>query len=326
MIGVEPWIDLIAAAFAGPRMAGPAVVLHEAQRQLPLLESRVPVVWIHPQALATQDFLSLPRCRPLFRERLDATRDRDSQLDVMRRAGLRVLCVPENPRHVDILMAATAEASPAQAWLVYGEESAAGWAAVAPLLQQAGLAPVPGAPVRMLASVSVLDLLQHHGLGTTGLSPRLAQELRRHLPGSLDLNLDLATQSGRPRLRLRADPVHFIAATSDSLAHHVVMEGRALFNQRGLASLLLPWDGCVQVRLLLRNVRARVDDSQIALGTDILQPSFLDYTERGAILSLRLPSIAPGRDALLHLSLPREAVPGDGFCDIGAAEFTADMA
>ena len=80
------------------------------------------------------------------------------------------------------------------------------------------------------------------------------------------------------------------------------------------------------MRLLLRNVRARVDDSEIALGTDTLQPSHLDYTERGAILSLRLPSIAHGRDALLHLSLPREAVPGDGFCDIGAAEFTADMA
>ena len=32
------------------------------------------------------------------------------------------------------------------------------------------------------------------------------------------------------------------------------------------------------------------------------------------------------QDALLHLSLPRDAVPGDGFCDIGAAEFTVETA
>jgi hypothetical protein len=82
----------------------------------------------------------------------------------------------------------------------------------------------------------------------------------------------------------------------------------------------------VSARVLLRNVRERVDDCEICIADHELSPSDLQYTEKGAILSLRLPMIGAGRDALLHLSLPRPAVPGDGFCDIGAAEFIADLA
>ena len=57
-----------------------------------------------------------------------------------------------------------------------------------------------------------------------------------------------------------------------------------------------------------------------------LAPATVDYTDHGAFIRLSLPATAPGQDALLHLSLPRDAVPGDGFCDIGAAEFTVETA
>ena len=32
------------------------------------------------------------------------------------------------------------------------------------------------------------------------------------------------------------------------------------------------------------------------------------------------------RDALLHLAVPRDAVPHDDFCDVGAVEYTAELA
>jgi hypothetical protein len=120
--------------------------------------------------------------------------------------------------------------------------------------------------------------------------------------------------------------VQIVAAGSQTLAHHIAHEGRALFNSRGLGSILLPWGAPCQVRLLLRNVRARIDTSAIALGENALAPATVDYTDRGAFIRLSLPATAPGQDALLHLSLPRDAVPGDGFCDIGAAEFTVETA
>lgn len=327
MIGIEPWIDLLAAALAGPRLAGPVAVLHEAQRVLPLLESRASVAWLHPHALAMQDFTLLPRCRPLFRERLDALGAPDDAADLLRRAGLRLLCVPDSPRHIRCLMGLTEHATAKESWLVYGDPQAAGWEAVGPLQQRAQLQELPGrGHLRWMASGPVVSALAALGLTSAGFTPELAQTLRQQLPRGLDLLLDLNTQSGRPRLRLRPEPVQFIAAAAPSLAHHVVMEGRALFNQRGLATLMLPWDGSAHTRLLLRNVRDRIDESEIALGEDTIQPSHLDYTERGAVLTLRLPAISLGRDARLQLSLPRRAVPDDGFCDIGAIEFMADLA
>jgi hypothetical protein len=58
----------------------------------------------------------------------------------------------------------------------------------------------------------------------------------------------------------------------------------------------------------------------------MLSAAAVDYTDHGAFLRLDLPAVSPAQDALLHLSLPRDAVPGDGFCDIGAAEFTVETA
>ncbi|HSI60257.1 MAG TPA: hypothetical protein VLA16_22050, partial [Ideonella sp.] len=152
----------------------------------------------------------------------------------------------------------------------------------------------------------------------------LAAELQRRR--RLDVHADTRPDTGAVRLRIRPDPVLLIAAGADTLAHHIAQEGRALFNTRGLATLYLPWGGDLTARLLCRNVRARIDDCEIGLGRHAVAASRIDYTDHGAIMTLKLPAIEPGRDALLHIALPRAAVPDDGFCDIGAAEFAVEMA
>jgi hypothetical protein len=52
----------------------------------------------------------------------------------------------------------------------------------------------------------------------------------------------------------------------------------------------------------------------------------IDYTEYGAVLSLPPTEIESSRDALMFLSLPKTAVPQDGFCDIGAITQTLEFA
>jgi hypothetical protein len=73
-------------------------------------------------------------------------------------------------------------------------------------------------------------------------------------------------------------------------------------------------------------VRDRIDDGVIAAGGRAMPMAHLDYTDKGALMTLQVPSMAPGADALVHITLPRPAVPSDGFCDIGATEFLVDLA
>jgi len=76
----------------------------------------------------------------------------------------------------------------------------------------------------------------------------------------------------------------------------------------------------------VRNVRDRIDSLTIAVGAKTILMNRIDYTEYGAVLSLPPTEIEPGRDALMFLSLPKTAVPQDGFCDIGAVTQTLEIA
>ena len=321
----EAWIDLLATAASGMLPHGPVVVLHEAQRVFPLIESCRAVAWVQAQAHPLHDFVPHGDAHPSLRLRLDAAQQTPDAIALARHAALRVLCIPQQPREAAALLRVVEACTDSPgAWLVYGEPGAGGWGAFDTWLRQQALTEVPAsARFKLLMSRPLLAVWPRE---PGPLGPGMAEHLCRNVPASVYLKLDLATASGLPRLLLRLNPVQLIACVGETLQHHVMVERRALINARGLGSMMIPWDGCGSARFLLRNVRARVDDCEICVADQELSPSDLQYTEKGAIVSLRLPMIAAGRDALLHLSLPRPAVPGDGFCDIGAAEFIADLA
>ncbi|TDM05604.1 MAG: hypothetical protein C4K60_12680 [Ideonella sp. MAG2] len=325
MSHAEAWIDLLAAAASPLLPAGPVVVLHEAHRVFPLIEFCRPVAWVQAQLRPFQDFTPHGDAHPSRRLRLDASHGAEAATDMLKRAALRILCIPQQPRDAATLLRIV-EACPqgSGAWLVYGERETGGWSTFETWLRQQSLHEVTTSPrLKLFASDSLQAVWPTSG---RRLGPALAEHLCQKLASSVPVRLDLGTASGLPRLRLRLNPVQVIACTGDTLQHHVIAERRALINARGLGSLFIPWEGCDSARLLLRNVRARVDDSEMCVADHALKPSDLQYTEKGAILSLRPPMIGLGRDALLHLALPRPAVPADGFCDIGAAEFVTDLA
>ncbi|MBQ0933787.1 hypothetical protein [Ideonella paludis] len=325
MSHAEAWIDLLATAASPLLPPGPVVVMHKAHRIFPLIESCRQVAWVQAQLGPFQDFVAHGEANPSLRLRLDAQRQAAESVELLGQAALRMVCIPHQPRDAaDLLRVVEACADRPGAWLVYGEPSAGGWSTFDAWLRQHALhEAADSSRLKVLMSDALLAVWP---TGSRQFGPALAEHLCRRVPASVHLKLDLETASGLPRLRLRVDPLQVIACAGETLVHHVVTERRALINARGLGSLMVPWDGCASARLLLRNVRARVDDCEICIADHELSPSDLQYTEKGAILSLRLPMLAAGRDALLHLSLPRAAVPGDGFCDIGAAEFIADLA
>ena len=323
----DAWIDLLAANAVDPRMSGPVVAVHTAQRSLPLLESRVPLVWLHTRTPPWRDFHASPNCLPQARERLDGRRDPVAAQRLLQRAAMVVLAVPMDPREMNRLLPLLQALPEDRPLIVHGPRTAEGWAVLAAWPRLAGLVSLSATGWLARVSPAVLARLEHAGTGgVLPLGPSLAQQLVARLPRQLGVHLDLATASGHPRLRIRPHPVQCIATASLATEHQIVVDNRALFNARGMATLLLPWDGGAMVRLLLRNVRARVDNCVVACGSDELRPSTIDYTDAGAVLSLRAPAVAADRDTLLHLSLPRAAVPEDGFCDVGAVEFNVDLA
>jgi len=327
---VDPWIDVLAASIAtlAPGgLQGATVVVHPGLRVMPLLESLGPVAWVHPGPVLFRDFVSVAHGQPALRERLDANDQGSDVSELLSRAALCVVTVPGDlaaARHLAALVKQPGNAL----WLLHGPADAAGWPVFELVAQVAGLVPLENPGLRMMASPAVLALLARTPAGTGLRSPgrvsALVAELQRRR--KLDVHADTRPDTGAVRLRIRPDPVQLIAAGAETLAHHITQEGRALFNTRGLGSLYLPWSGDLTARFLCRNVRARIDDCEIGLGRHAVTPSRIDYTDHGAIMTLKLPPIAPGRDALLHIALPRAAVPDDGFCDIGAAEFAVDMA
>jgi hypothetical protein len=322
---LDLWVDLFAAsvARAGPPLGLP-VVLTDTLRVLPLLESQGPVAWLHTSPWHYRDHVVVPHGHPAPRARVDAAADPAEAARLLRRSGLCLVAVPPAKEAAAAMAALAGHALQARgAILLFGAPDLAGWPAFDGLIRQAALQPIAAGGARVLASAQLAGVANEAGLHDVAGAMRLAEQLTR--ARQADIHLEPLGDS-HLRLRLRIDPVRLVAAGAATLAHHIAHEGRALFNSRGLGALLLPWGAPCTARLLLRNVRARIDGSEIALGPHTLSPTAVDYTEHGAFLRLTLPAVPPGRDALLHLSLPREAVPGDGFCDIGAAEFTVETA
>ncbi|HEV8689463.1 MAG TPA: hypothetical protein VGQ91_04135 [Ideonella sp.] len=323
---VDVWVDLFATSLArnGALGNGLPVVLTDTLRVLPLLESQGPVGWIHTSPWHYQDYVVVAQGQPAPRPRIDAAQAAAEASRLLRRAALCLAAVPAERASAQAMAALAAKALQARApLLLFGAPQAGGWPAFDGLIRQGGLQPVEAGGARVLASAGLAGAMGDAGLHDVQRAVTLTAQLARARQADLLLE---PLGDGHLRLRLRIDPVLLVAAGAGTLAHHIAHEGRALFNSRGLGALLLPWGAPCQARLLLRNVRARIDGSEIAIGRHALAPTSVDYTEHGAFLRLALPAITPGRDALLHLSLPREAVPGDGFCDIGAAEFTVETA
>jgi hypothetical protein len=323
-----PWTDLFATGLvrAGVAKGGPPVVLTDTLRVLPLLESQGPVGWIHTAPCHYRDFVPVAQGHPAPRLRIDAARRSAEAAHLIRRAGLCLVVVPARPEAAPAMAALAAQAVQARVPLLLdGPPQSVSWQAFETVIRQGALQPLPlgdrpGA-TRMMASANLAGTLGDGGVRDATQALALAAQLAR--ARQLDLHAE-PLPDGRLKLRLRIDPVKLVAAGAQPQAHHITHSGMAQFNGRGLGALVLPWGAACQARLLLRNVRARIDGSHIAVGTQALAPGWVDYTEHGAMLRLDLPSVLPGRDALLHLSLPRDAVPPDGFCDIGAAEFTVE--
>lgn len=323
---MNAWVDLFAANVArqGALGQGLAVVLTDSLRVMPLLESQTPIGWIHTSACKFQDFIPVAHGQPSPRVRVDAAGQPADASRMLRRASLCLAAVSPDRERAAATAALAAKALQARAaLLLFGMPQSAGWAAFDGLVRQGALQPVAAGGAQVLASASLAGTLGDSGLNDVERAIALAGQLSR--ARQADLHCERLEQ-GHLKLRLRIDPVHLAAAGSVTLAHHLAHEGRALFNSRGLGSFAVPWGAPCQARLLLRNVRARIDTLQIAMAGQSLAPLAVDYTEFGAFLKLALPPVEPGCDALLHMSLPREAVPNDGFCDIGAAEFTVETA
>lgn len=324
---LAPWVDVLATALAIDGVPGLPVLMHQGLRTMPLLESLGNVAWIHPSAPLFRDFVPIPNGQPIQRERLDAANRPAEAADVLKRAGLCVVTVPSDGAAARAL-AALVGAPGDIFWLLHGPADAAGWAVFDPVAHQLGLRAIETRASRLMVSPNVLSRMAGTPGGTTLQSPARVTSLAAQLSQRrrVDVHADIRPDTGVVQLRVRLDPVRVMAAGTEALADHIAHEGRALFNARGVGSLLLPWSGDQSVRLLCRNVRARIDDCEIGLGRHTVKASRIDYTDHGAIVTLRLPVVEPGRDALLHFSLPRPAVPEDGFCDIGATEFTVEMA
>lgn len=323
---VDVWVDLFAASLVrgGMLRAGLPVVLTDTLRLLPLLDSQGPMAWIHTSPVGYRDHVPVAQGQPTTRLRVEAAAEPAEAARLLRRASVCLVAVPPDRGRATQMAALAAQALQSRvALLLFSSPDVAGWAAFEPLIRQGALQPVEAGAARVLASAQLAGSLGEAGLHDAERALRLTEQLTRSRQADIHLQ---RVGDRQLRLRLRTDPLRLIAAGAETLAHHIAHEGRALFNSRGLGSLLLPWGAPSAARLLLRNVRARIDGSEIALGPHTLAPTAVDYTEHGAFLRLALPAVLPGRDALLHLSLPREAVPGDGFCDIGAAEFTVETA
>jgi hypothetical protein len=101
---------------------------------------------------------------------------------------------------------------------------------------------------------------------------------------------------------------------------------RALFGPRGSASLLLPWEACASARLLISNIRGRIDGLLVAHGERELVPAKISYTAQGAMVQIDFGPPAPESSRWLHLGLPRAAWPPQGCCELSAVEFTAELA
>lgn len=335
MSGVEVWIDLMSAAVASSLRLQSAVVLHPAMRHWPLLECRCALTWVHPERPSLTDFFSRPHQHPAPRERVDIESLATGLPPPWQAAGLTIVAlVPSahgdddglTPLAKGLLRMETGSPPPPRLML-YGPQKSAVWDQAPWSSWAASLMDLPAPPSwRIMASPELHRVWRQLGLPEVGWQPDFAPRLLETLAHGPERQLDRSLAGGAMRLRLRPSPVHCIATISELLQHHIQVQDLALFGPRGMGNLLLPWDGACQVRLLMRNIRARIDGLVGAMGPLQLLPESVDYIEQGALVTLRIPPSAGRRNSLLHLSLPRMAVPGDGFCDMGALEVLAEMA
>jgi len=314
-------VELVAASLARSQVAenALAVVIHESHRTLPILESAGATAYVNLKPLHHRDFRPVVGGLPAVKERVEAQADRSEANALLRRARIVVLCVPNDPAAIAALPEFD---SAGKLCLIYGEPRAGGWSHITPRLRGGDFTPFEIAGARLLISREAVDgvggrqLLLPNGIGD------LADRLAHQVPGVLQVE----SHAAGIRLRIKPDPLRLMVAATESLAHNLTQENRALFNARGVGALALPLEGRGSLQLLVRNVRDRIDSLTIAVGSKTILMNRIDYTEYGAVLSLPPTDIEPGRDALMFLSLPKTAVPQDGFCDIGAVTQTLELA
>lgn len=317
-IGIEMHVDLLAAHLAQQAKLGLVAAVHESLRVLPLLETATSVAYVNLRDVKYTDFRPVAGGFATPKERYGAQERTEEARDVLARAGLVVMRVASD--------AATAARLPVDGpgramWIVYGDRRAGGWARASQLLRASSVVLIEFGDSRLLVSSEAVEALGGKKAWLPEAAMRHAEALARVHPQRLVIE-----QAGGPvRLRYVAEPVRWAAAGTEWLAHTLMQENRALFNTRGLGSLIVPWPDKCTLMLLLRNVRDRVDDLVIAVENQVLRPQRVDYTEHGAVLAVNQPEIPAARDALLHLELPRRAVPNDGFCDIGALSASLEM-
>jgi hypothetical protein len=119
--------------------------------------------------------------------------------------------------------------------------------------------------------------------------------------------------------------VSCIAAHSEATRLLIGVRNKALFGSRGSASVLLPWEACASARLLISNIRGRIEGLLVAHGERELVPSKISYTPNGAMVQLDFGPSLPAAGRWLHLGLPRSAWPPQGCCELNAVEFTAEL-
>jgi len=314
-------VELVAASLARSQIAenALAVVIHESHRILPVLESAGSTAYVNLQPPRHIDFRPVPGGLPSTKERVCAQTDRAEAEALLRRARIVVLCVPNDPAAIAALPAFD---SAGKLCLIYGEPRAGGWSHITPRLRGGDFTPFEIGGARLLISREAVD-----GVGgrqmmlPTGIGD-LADRLAHQMPTVLQVE----SHAAGVRMRIKPEPLRLMVAGCEAVAHNLVQENRALFNARGVGGLALPLEGRGSMQLLVRNVRDRIDNLTIAVGGRTVLMNRIDYTEYGAVLSLPPTEVEPGRDALMFLSLPKTAVPQDGFCDIGAVTQTLEIA
>ncbi len=314
-------VELLAAALARSNIAenSLSVVVHESHRTLPVLESAGTTAYVNLKPLHHVDFRPVVGGLPAAKERLSAQTSRDDAMALLKRARIIVLCVPNDPAAI----AALPDFDTAgKLCLIYGEPRAAGWSHITPRLRGGDFTPFEVGGARLLISREAVDGVG----GRQTMLPTGVGDLAERLAHQMPAVLTVENHSGGVRLRIKPDPLRLIVAGTESLAHNLTQENRALFNARGVGALALPVEGRGSLQILVRNVRDRIDSLTIAVGNKVVLMNRIDYTEYGAVLSLPATEIESGRDALMFLALPKTAVPQDGFCDIGAVTQTLELA
>jgi hypothetical protein len=314
-------VELVAASLAKSPLAENAltVFVHESHRSLPLLESAGAVAYVNLRPLLHRDFRPVVGGLPTPKERVCAQHEPADARALLQRARTVIVCVPNDPAAV----AALPEFETAdRLCLIYGEPRAAGWSHITPRLRGSDFTPFEIDGARLLISREAVEGVG----GRQFLLPAGIGDLASRLAHQLPNVLAVEEIPGGLRLRVRPDPLRLVVSGADALSHNLTMENRALFNARGVGAFALPIEGRGNLQLLVRNVRDRIDSLTIAVGTKTVLMNRVDYTEYGAVLSLPPTEIDPGRDAIMFLSLPRSAVPNDGFCDVGALTQTLELA